>query len=145
MTRRTDSELLAGLRALIVAGAVELRLDPARLDKTDSPVSVQAESTRWLYALVALALGAAWLGGAAAFGIAAALGAGLWFGWVRRDVARRIRDRVETRALVDVTLWRRLWRFGGVRLVATADGAACSAPDDNWMQYVRDRSPVGHE
>lgn len=145
MPSRSDAELLAIIQGLVVSGVIEFELDFAHLDKTDSPVSVQAESTRWLYTLVALCLAAAWLGGVAGFATASIVGVVVWFAWVRRDVARRIRARVETRALVDVALWRRLWRFGGVRLSVRGGGAVCAAPNDNWMQYARDRQPVGDE
>ena len=145
MPSRSDADLLAVIQRLVASGAIELTLDFAHLDKTDSPVSVQAESTRWLYGLVALALAAAWWGGLAGFATASAIGVAIWFAWVRRDVARRIRLRVETRALLDVALWRRLWRFGGVRLAVRGGGAVCAAPGDNWMQYARDRQPVGDE
>ena len=145
MPTRTDAELLAALRSLLADGELRLELDSVRLDRTDSPVSVQAESTRWLYALVGLALAAAWFGGLSAFAAAAAVGVGLWFRVVRRDVARRIRRRVEAQALDDVTLWRRLWRFGGVRLVVANGTEVCAAPGGNWMQCVRDRRPAGDE
>lgn len=141
MPDRTDSELLGALAALLREGRAELRLDPRRLDKQDSPVSVQAESTRWLYGLI-LATGAAWWWGGQVAGLAAgAASVACWFLWVRRDVARRIRGRVETSALADTVTWRRLWRHGGVLLVAPG-GIACTAPEGNWMQFVRDLDPV---
>lgn len=138
MPTRTDTELLAALRASLRAGTVELRLDARRLDLVDSPVSVQAESTRWLYGMV-VATGAAWWWGGQVAGLAvAAASVGCWFLWVRRDVARRIRRRVETVALDDAATWRRLWRHGGLALGLAGGGAACAAPDGNWMQFVRD-------
>lgn len=142
MPKRSDTELIAALRRLLRDGSIVLQLDTARLDKVDSPVSVQAESTRWLYVLVAVvALAGLWQG-VAGIAVAAMVAVAVWYGWVRRDVARRIRARVETRALDDATLWRKLWRHGGVRL-EPRDGPPCVAPRDNWMQFVRDRSPMG--
>jgi len=137
MPARTDAELLSALRASLRAGRVELRLDARRLDSQDSPVSVQAESTRWLYALV-VASGAAWSWGGHAAGLAAgAASVACWYLWVRPDVARRISRRVEDVALDDAATWRRLWRHGGVAL-RIAGAVACVAPDGNWMQFVRD-------
>jgi hypothetical protein len=138
MDQRTDTELLAALRRLIEQGTVRLELDAAKLDHMDSPVSVQSDSTRWFAALF-VACGAAfwfggWIGGAAA--VVASLA--LWFAWGRPWTHRRITARVRETALKDTQTWRALWRFGGVRLVA--DGTTCAAPDDNWMQFVRDRS-----
>lgn len=141
MPRRSDSELLSALRASLREGRVELRLDAIRLDKQDSPVSVQAESTRWLYGLILASAAAWWWGGPAAGLAAGAASIACWFLWVRRDVARRIRGRVETVALDDTTTWRQLWRHGGLALVAPG-GVACAAPDGNWMQFVRDLDPV---
>lgn len=137
MPQRSDSELLAALREQLRAGAVTLALDLARLDKTDSPVSVQAESTRWLYALIGLGVAATWWQGLPAGSVACIVGVAVWYAWVRPDVGRRIRARVDIYALHDVELWRRLWRFGGVQLRARS-GVACVAPAGNWMQFVRD-------
>jgi hypothetical protein len=137
MTDLTDLQLLAELRSLIEAGAARLEIDAGKLDHIDSPVGVSAESTRW-FALLAAAIGAAaWFGGWIAAGLALAASVASWFGLVRPDVRRRIEARVRTVALFDVQMWRQLWRFGGVRLVAA--GATCVAPDGNWMQFVRDR------
>jgi len=140
MDRRTDKELLAALKTMIDGGAVRLEIEPGKLDHMDSPVSVQSESTRW-FAILFVACGAAfwfggWIGGAAA--LAASLA--LWFAWIRPATHRRIDARVRGTALNDTQLWRALWRFGGVRLVA--GDAACTAPDGNWMQFVRDRSAI---
>ena len=71
MTARTDTELLAALRASLRAGRVELRLDARRLDLVDSPVSVQAETTRWLYGMV-VATGVGWWWGGQPAGLAVA-------------------------------------------------------------------------
>lgn len=141
MAKRSEEELLRQLRELLRAGGATLAIDARHLDKLDSPVAVQAESTRWLYALVALVALAGWWQGAIGAAGATVVATALWFGWVRRDVGRRIRIRVETQALDDASLWRKLWRHGGVRLVPR-DGAPCVAPGDNWMQFVRDRFPA---
>jgi hypothetical protein len=142
MAKRSEEELLGQLRAQLRAGSVTLAIDAGHLDKLDSPVAVQAESTRWLYALVAGVGAAAWLHGPMGLALGLAAAAAVWVGWVRRHVGRRIRNRVETQALDDASLWRRLWRHGGVRLVPR-EGEPCVAPRDNWMQFVRDRFPAG--
>lgn len=144
MPSRTDSELLVALRDRVHAGSVTLALDLARLDKTDSPVAVQAESTRWLYGLIGLGAAASWWQGMTGAVVAGIVGVGLWYGWVRPDVGRRIRKRVELRALDDVGLWRLLWRFGGVQL-RSSEGVICAAPGDNWMQFVRDATAQPRE
>lgn len=140
MPDRTDRELLDQLRALVAMRRASLVLDAGRLDKPDSPVSVQAESTRWLYALLLAAGAAAWGFGVAGGALACALSVVLWYAWVRPDVARRIRDRIEGRALFDVELWRRAWRHGGIAL-AEGGRTVCSSPDGNWMEFVRARCP----
>jgi hypothetical protein len=143
MDQRTDKELLADLRTMIDAGAVRIELEAGKLDHMDSPVSVQSDSTRWFAGLF-VACGAAfwfggWLGGAAA--VVASLA--LWFVWGRPWTHRRINARVRETALKDAQIWRGLWRFGGVRLVAGE--VTCAAPNDNWMQFVRDRRAVPDE
>ncbi len=138
MDQRSDIELLSALHAMIERCDVRLELDAAKLDHMDSPVSVQSESTRWFAMLFAACAIALWSGGWIA-GVAASLAsAAAWFGWVRPATRRRIAMRVHTAALRDVQLWRQLWRFGGVRLVAGDE--QCAAPNNNWMQFVRDRS-----
>ena len=140
MPDRTDAELLAALRELLAAGRVRLELDIGRLEHPDSPVAVQAEATRWFYALAAVIAAATWFGGWQGALAALATAVAFWFGWVKRDVARRIRGRVDTLALADPVVWRKLWRRGGVILHGT-DGARSAAPTDNWMQFVRDHAP----
>ncbi len=140
MPDRSDTELLALLRGLIGDGRATLTLDAVRLDKLDSPVSVQAESTRWLYGLILVVGAALWWQGIWVGLAASALAVGIWYVAVRPDIARRIRRRVEGPALHDVAMWRRLWRHGGVT-IAGQDGAVCAAPGGNWMEFVRARCP----
>jgi hypothetical protein len=140
MPDRTDRELLEQLRLMLAARRVSLVLDARRLDLTDSPVSVQAESTRWLYAFVLGVAAAVWWSGAAGGAGAGTLAVALWYGWVRPDIARRIRGRVEGRALFEVELWRRAWRHGGIA-IAERGQPICRAPDGNWMEFVRARCP----
>jgi hypothetical protein len=135
----TDAELLADLRALLADGAVVLDIDSGKLNHMDSPVGVEAEANRWLLALIAVCGAAAWFGGWLA-GLAALVASiALWLGYVRKALHRRVERRVQAKALADVQTWRRLWRFGGVRLVA--GDAVCAAPADNWMGFVRERRP----
>jgi hypothetical protein len=140
MDQRTDRDLLVALRRLLEEGTVRLELDAAKLDHMDSPVSVQSESTRW-FAVLFVACGAAfWFGGWIGGAVAVVASLALWFAWVRPGTHRRITARVQEHALKDTQTWRTLWRFGGVKLIAGS--ATCAAPNDNWMQFVRDRSPA---
>jgi hypothetical protein len=132
----TDEALLTALRHLREAGRLTLELDQRRLAHIDSPVSVEAESNRWVYAGLALAAASGWFAGFwAGLGVALlVLAAYLTLG--KADIRRRTARRIEERALLDVALWRRLWRFGGVTLVA--GDRRCTAPGGNWMQFVRE-------
>jgi hypothetical protein len=141
MSNRTDEELLAGLRALLAESAVMLELDARRLGGTDSPVALQAESNRWLLAMMAIIGTAGWFRGWMGALLAISACIVVWIFVARRDLARRLRQRVEMLALRDVLVFRKLWRHGGIVLRAT-DGARCAAPDGNWMQFVRDRHPA---
>jgi hypothetical protein len=138
MDQRTDKELLAALRTMLDAGTVRLELESGQLDHMDSPVSVQSDSTRW-FAILFVACGAAfWFGGWIAGAAAVVASVVLWVALARPWTHRRINARVRELALKDTQTWRALWRFGGVRLVA--DTTTCAAPNDNWMQFVRERS-----
>ena len=141
MPTRTDAELLASLRELVEAGEVRLALDAAKLNHMDSPVAVQAESTRWFAAMAAAVLACGWFLGWIAAGGAFLASIAIWFAVVLPSVARRIRFRVESQALAEVEIWRKLWKRGGVTLEPRA-GAPCAAPADNWMQFVRERRPA---
>lgn len=143
MDKRTDSELLAALRAMIERKDVRLELDPAKLDHMDSPVSVQSESTRWFAVLIVVCGAAFWFGGWMAGAAALIASIVLWFAWVRPGIHRRIGTRVQDVAIKDTQLWRKLWGYGGLRLVAGS--VTCSAPDGNWMQFVRDRSAAPNQ
>jgi hypothetical protein len=134
--------LLRTLRGLIADGAVRLELDLARLDHIDSPVAVEADSNIWIYGGV-LASGIVFWRAGLWPGIATvAAGLTLYVTAGRAYVRRRLRRRVEERALAESELWRRLWRFGGVALVERASGSRCAAPDGNWMALVRRAMPT---
>jgi hypothetical protein len=129
-------DLLRALRRLLGEGRVALVTDAGRLADMDSPVVVEADTNIWIYAAVAVALGAwgRW-GGPAALG-AAALGTLVYATLGRRYVRRRLERRVREEALMDLERWRKLWRFGGVSL--SAPGLPdCRAPEGNWMDFVR--------
>lgn len=134
--------LFRALGALVRRGEIALRLDFARLDHMDSPVAVQAEGNRWAYAIIAAALLALWrAGGLAALGVAVA-GFLAYYVLGRRRLHRRLEQRVMEGALTSLALWRALWRWGGVALVAPG-GKTCAAPAGNWMALVRDlREPA---
>jgi hypothetical protein len=137
MSGQTDAELLAELRTLLDRGAARLDVDPAKLNHMDSPVGVQAESTRWFAILFVACAAAFWFGGWIAGAAVLGTSVVLWFAWVRPATHRRVEQRVRLNTVNDVQSWRQLWRFGGLKL--SADSAICTAPDGNWMQFVRDR------
>ncbi len=142
----TPADLLRGLRRLVDSGALRLELDLKRLDHMDSPVGVEADSNRWIYPAIILCGAVFWFVGLWP-GIAAAilcLAAYLTLG--RAYVRRRLVARVHEKALYDLDLWRRLWRYGGVSLVPGEGAAAgaetpraepCAAPEGTWMALVR--------
>ena len=138
--RETAEDLFADLRELCAAGLVAIELDPKRLMKLDSPVNVEAESNQWVYGLVALGLvlgfAFGWKVGVAAAGI----GAVLYLTLGKAVIRRRIRRRVHAKVLLDLSLWRRLWSFGGVVLaVSGKESGRCAAPEGNWLEFVREQ------
>ena len=88
------------------------------------------------------ATGAAWYFLGTYYGVGVAVVGGLIYATlVRRIVHRKLEQRVETVAMADTSTWRKLWRFGGVVLIAQAQpggqqGGRCEAPKDNWMTFL---------
>ncbi len=138
-----DTDLLAMLRAAAADGRVMIGLDPRKLDDVDSPISIQAESTRWIYGLMAAALLVWWLGGATAGIGAIAAGALIYATIGRRQVERNIRRRFHSLAITDIGVWRKLWRFEGIALSLDSSREASASPDGNWQRYVLDNIAPG--
>jgi hypothetical protein len=132
----TERELFKSLRALCEQGVLRIEIDPRRLDHIDSPLVVEADSNRWAYALLALTAIVWWQAGIEAGVAAGIVSVAVYYTAGRRYVTRRIEARLENTALQDLTIWRKLWRFGGVSLVVGS--RRCGAPDGNWMAFVRD-------
>jgi len=131
---------LRQLKKLVEDGSVTLRIDQKRLTHMDSPVVCDPDSTRWLYGLAVVAALVWWRGGTT-YGLVAVAVAGLVYATLARTyVKRRLERRVQQIALSDATIWRKLWRFGGVALVAKhrESAAPCTAPKDNWMTFVQE-------
>ena len=129
-------QLFTALRRLHAAGKVSLRLDYKKLTHLDSPVGSEADGNIWAYGGLAIAIAAWWFRGwPAAAGVAVA-GVLIYFTFGRWYMHRRIRRRVEDKALADLAAWRKLWKFGGVVLVSDT-GEKCAAPHGNWMALVR--------
>jgi hypothetical protein len=135
----TAAGLLGELQRRHAGGELLLELDYRRLSQLDSPVAIEAESNRLVYAGLALAAGGWWFFGAAAGLAIALLGLLGYLTLGKADIRRRTARRVHERALDDVVLWRKLWRFGGIALVEPYEHRRCAAPEDNWMQFVRER------
>ena len=131
----TAPELFRVLQRLIADGRVELRLEFKRLNHMDSPVGSEADSNIFAYAVLAVALFMIWWRGWIAAGITALVGIVFYYSIGLAYVRKRVRRRVEQRALGELDVWQRLWRFGGVSLIA--GGETCTAPQGNWMALVR--------
>ena len=138
-----DTDLLEMLRAAAADGRVTIGLDPRKLDDVDSPISIQAESTRWIYGLMAAALLLWWLEGAYAGVGAIAAGALIYATIGRRQVERNIRRRFYGLAITDIGVWRKLWRLEGITLSLDSKGKACASPDGNWQRFVLDNLAPG--
>ena len=145
--KRVDeaTEQLNLLKKLLAAGTNSFKIDQKRLTHMDSPVVCDPDSTRWLYALAVIAALVWWRLGTT-YGLVAVAVAGLIYATLARTyVKRRLERRVQEKALSDPTIWRKLWRFGGVALVATDGGttAHCTAPKDNWVTFIQRAADSG--
>jgi len=139
------TEQLRQLKKLVADGTISLKIDQKRLSHMDSPVVCDPDSTRWLYALAVVAAVVWWRLGTAC-GLVAVAAAGIIYATLARTyVKRRLERRVQEIALSDPTIWRKLWRFGGVALIAKDSGAAppCTAPKDNWVAFMQRAADPG--
>jgi hypothetical protein len=138
------AELLAALRRLVVERKIDIEIDPRRLNHIDSPVASEADGNVWVYAAVAIAALLLWWKGPLPAVAVIAVGALLYLTLGRAYVHRRIERRVREKALNNLDVWRKLWRFPGLRLrTANASGIAdCHSPDGNWMSFVRTAMPT---
>ncbi|MDE2228263.1 MAG: hypothetical protein KGL11_04385 [Alphaproteobacteria bacterium] len=119
--------LFAALRRLCADGTLSLRIDYSKLSHLDSPVGSEADGNIWAYGGLALTITAWWFHrwqAAAGIAVASVIA---YFTLGRLYMRRRIRRRVEDKALGDIALWRRLRKFGGVALVPSV-GEECAAP-----------------
>lgn len=135
--QETAVELFRELGRLHAEGKIALDYDFKRLHHMDCPVASEADSNLWAYALLAAALVGWWRGGwkvALAVGV---VGAVAYYTIGQTYVRRRIRRRVTDKALGSLDLWQKLWRFGGIELVAQNGGEKCNAPGGSWMALVR--------
>ena len=135
----TAEQLFTALRRLHADGKLALRLDYKKLSHMDSPVGSEADGNIWAYGGLALTVGAWWFRGWQVATAVAIAGVLAYFTVGRMYMHRRIRRRVEDKALAELALWRKLWTFGGVALVPSA-GDECAAPQGNWMALVRSLS-----
>ncbi len=132
-------DLLQRLQLLYQEGKVVIEIRARKLDHMDSPVAVEADSNIWAYGLFVVTGLVWWQFGTIPGVICAALGIAAYFTLGRLYVNRRIERRVREEAFYDLDKWRKLWRFGGVTLVAMGvpGVAPCAAPDGNWIAFAR--------
>lgn len=136
-TETSAADHLRWLRELNGEGKLAIKLDFSRLNHMDSPVGVEADSNIFVYALLVAAALAWWLGGLKAAGITAAIGVVVYYTLGQLYVRRRLARRVTAAALADITIWQKLWNFGGIKLTPQDGSADCAAPQGNWMALVR--------
>lgn len=134
-----ENDLLRALRAAIVDGRINVRLDCKRLLHTDSPIAMQADHNRWIYGVVAFAAGAWAMSSDPMRGLVGlVLGIIFYFGYGREWVYRRMRARFHGPVLADTSAFKKLWHLRGV-VLQDADGHACASPDQDWRRFVLDR------
>lgn len=131
-----DVDYLRLLRDAIQSGAVTVSLDLAKLEHIDSPISVQADSNRWIYSLIVIVSAAAWLGGTWWAVGATAAGATAWFAIGRRWHRRRMEQRFQQVTLHNLEDWKKLWRMTGVVLTDAKTGNQSQSPSGNWRALV---------
>ena len=131
-----DIDYLRLLREAIAAGVIRPALNLSKLEHLDSPISVQADSNRWIYSLIVIVSAAAWLGGLWWAIGAATAGAVAWFTIGKRWHRQRMERRFYELSLDRTEEWKKLWRMTGVTLTDTRTGAECVSPNGNWRAFV---------
>lgn len=131
-----DVDYLRLLRDAIQSGALTVTLDLGKLEHIDSPISVQADSNRWIYGLIVIVSAAAWLGGLWWAVGAATAGAVAWFTVGRPWHRRRMAKRFHQVTLHNTEHWKKLWRMPGVVLTDARTGAQSQSPSGNWRALV---------
>ena len=131
-----DTDYLRLIREAVAAGHIRPTLDYAKLEHIDSPISLQADSNRWIYGLIIVIAATAWFGGMW-WGIGtAAAGTAVWFSIGKRWHRRRMEQRFYELSLQNTEAWKKLWRLPGVALIDTRTGAECVSPAGNWRGFV---------
>jgi hypothetical protein len=131
-----DTDYLRRLREAIAAGTIKPVLNLNKLEHVDSPISVQADSNRWIYSLIVIVSAAAWLGGLW-WAIGAATAGGIaWFAVGKRWHRRRMERRFYDLSLQQTEQWKKLWRMNGVTLIDSQNGVECVSPAGNWRAFV---------
>lgn len=131
-----DVEYLRLLRDAIAAGAIKPVLNLSKLEHVDSPISVQADSNRWIYSLIIIVSAAAWLGGTWWAIGAASAGAVGWFTVGKRWHRQRMEKRFYELSLDQTEEFKKLWRMTGVTLIDTKTSRECVSPAGNWRAFV---------
>jgi len=133
-----ERELLERLHRAVAAGEVSLELDLKHLSHIHSPVGSEAEANLFLYPGMVLA-GLAWwqVDWRLAAGLAVATVA-IYLTLGRAWSRRRLRARVQGKALGDLARWRKLWKWGGVSLVRqSVEGPVrCQGPQQSWHKFA---------
>ena len=140
-----ESDLFNALAVAIREGCVIVDLDCRKLRHIDSPIAVEADYNRWIYAIAVIAAAAGflvdWMVGLGVL----AVGVVAYFAKGRPWIEARMRERFRSQILHDIKLFKKLWNLKGVTLTlaATAAGTdaafvACASPDGNWRRFVLD-------
>lgn len=131
-----DVEYLRLLRDAITAGAIKPVLNFSKLEHVDSPISVQADSNRWIYSLIIIVSAAAYLGGMWWAIGATGLGAVGWFSIGKRWHRQRMERRFYDVSLDRTEEFKKLWRMTGVTLIDAKTSQECVSPAGNWRAFV---------
>jgi hypothetical protein len=131
-----DVDYLRLLRDALQSGAVTVSLDFGKLEHIDSPISVQADSNRWIYSLIVIVSAAAWLGGVWWAVGAASAGATAWFAVGKRWHRRRMEQRFHQVTVHNLEDWKKLWRMPGIVLTEAKTGNQSQSPSGNWRALV---------
>jgi hypothetical protein len=132
----SEANLLSRLETLVRTERLHLEIDRRKMAHLDFPLASEIDGNIFVYPSLAISALIGWTMGMAAAAAAVAASFLCYQTLGKRFIERRLRRRILDRGLTELTLWRSLWRFGGV-ILSTPDGQmSCQGPQESWSQFV---------
>lgn len=131
-----DAARFAALRQSIRDGEIRVEINPRRLSHIDCPVAADALSTRALYLMVGLGALAYWQMPWQLAGIFCAAMLLFYATAGHHWVGKRMQRAALVQLLDSLTLWDKMWAFGGVALYDRQGGLLAESGGPDWRVWA---------